>query len=146
MFHPGSLYQTFHNDLIGQKSIILTLENFSVCVSSPITDTISSGLAASHTVQRLAGLDAANTAHVYPTIKKYAYSGASWAVILIDGGHPLRLIVGTFVDFPESVPTMAESLPTIAGIRNSGVFRVNWITATAHALLAAATYFRVSVG
>jgi len=42
-----------------------------------------------------------------------AYSGASWAVILIDGGHPLRLIVGTFVDFPESVPTMAESLPTM---------------------------------
>ena len=33
-------------------------------------------------------------------------------------GHPLRLIVGTFVDFPESVPTMAESLPTIAGMRN----------------------------
>jgi len=28
------------------------------------------------------------------------------------------LIVGTFADFPESMPTMAESLPTIAGMRS----------------------------
>ncbi|ACK80381.1 hypothetical protein AFE_1379 [Acidithiobacillus ferrooxidans ATCC 23270] len=34
-------------------------------------------------------------------------------MIPIDRGQPLRLIVGTFVGFPESVPTMPESLPTM---------------------------------